>query len=104
MKSKDIEEGIVSLIKKAETELPNDVIDALKRASTNEEGMAKVQIETILKNVELAKSSGRPMCQDTGIQTFFVSVGIDSPFISWGFPMTTASATFSWLTKADSIS
>jgi fumarate hydratase subunit alpha len=82
MKGKDIEDGIVSLIKKAETELPDDVIDALQKASTNEEGLAKVQIETILKNVELAKSSGRPMCQDTGIQTFFVSVGIDSPFIS----------------------
>ncbi|EMR73666.1 fumarase, class I alpha subunit [Thermoplasmatales archaeon SCGC AB-539-N05] len=75
-----VEEGIVTLIKKAETELPDDVIDALKHAYEIEEGIAKTQIETILKNVDLAKKSGRPMCQDTGIQTFFVRVGIGSPY------------------------
>jgi fumarate hydratase subunit alpha len=80
MKKDNIENGIITLIKKAETELPQDVIDALKHASTIEEGIAKVQIETILKNIELAKKSGRPMCQDTGIQTFFVTIGFDSPY------------------------
>jgi fumarate hydratase subunit alpha len=81
MKKDNIENGIITLIKKAETELPQDVIDALKHASTIEEGIAKVQIETILKNIELAKKSGRPMCQDTGIQTFFVTIGFDSPYM-----------------------
>jgi fumarate hydratase subunit alpha len=79
---KSIEAGIVSLIKKAETELPIDVVNALKKACNIETGIAKTQIETILKNVELAKNTGRPMCQDTGIQTFFVSVGIDFPYIN----------------------
>ncbi len=74
--------GMIQLIKKAETELPKDVIDALENASSKEEGIAKVQLETILKNVELAKTSQRPMCQDTGIQTFFVEVGIDFPYIT----------------------
>jgi fumarate hydratase subunit alpha len=73
--------GIIELIKKAETELPNDVIDSLKKAHDVEEGIAKTQLKAILDNVELAKKSKRPMCQDTGIQTFFVDVGIDSPFI-----------------------
>jgi fumarate hydratase subunit alpha len=77
-----IETGIITLIKKAETELPKDVITALKHAYEVEEGIAKIQIETILKTVELAKKSGRPMCQDTGTQTFFVRVGNDSPFIT----------------------
>jgi len=76
-----IENGIITLIKKAETELPQDVIIALKQAYDREEGIAKIQIETILKNIELAKTSGRPMCQDTGIQTFFVTVGFDSPYL-----------------------
>ncbi len=82
MDNEKIEEGIVTLIRKAETDLPSDVINALRKAVDIEEGLAKVQIETILKNIELAKESRRPMCQDTGIQTFFVNVGISFPYIS----------------------
>jgi len=77
----DIKNGIIQLIKKAETELPTDVIEALKISYGIEEGIAKTQIEAILKNIDLAKKSGRPMCQDTGIQTFFVEVGINFPDI-----------------------
>lgn len=76
-----IEDGIVSLIRKAETELPQDVIRSLKKACDVETGIAKTQIETILKNIELARISKRPMCQDTGIQTFFIQVGINFPKI-----------------------
>jgi len=82
MDFKDIKEGIILLIKKAETELPDDVIKALKKAYTIEEGVAKTQIEAILKNIDLAKKTQRPMCQDTGIQTFFVEVGIGFPHIN----------------------
>ena len=78
----DIKQGIIKLIKKAETELPTDVIKALKNANEIEEGVAKTQIEAILKNINLAKNTERPMCQDTGIQTFFVTVGIDFPHIN----------------------
>jgi len=81
MDYEDIKKGIVQLMKKAETELPNDVINALKKAYEIEEGVAKTQIEAILKNIDLAKKSGRPMCQDTGIQTFFVEVGVNFPDI-----------------------
>jgi len=78
----DIEKGIILLIKKAETELPDDVVKALEKAYKIEEGVAKTQIDTILKNIKLAKKTSRPMCQDTGIQTFFVEVGIDFPHIN----------------------
>lgn len=81
MDKESIVNGIIQLIKKAETELPDDVIKALEDASSKEEGTAKVQLETILKNIELAKKSQRPMCQDTGIQTFFVDVGSDFSYI-----------------------
>ena len=73
----NIEKGIVQLIKKAETELPKDVISALNQAYENEKGVAKTQIEAILQNIELAKKTGRPMCQDTGVQTFFIKVGVE---------------------------
>lgn len=78
----NIEEGIIKLIKKSETELPKDVINALRKASENEKGLAKIQIQTILKNIDLAKKTCRPMCQDTGIQTFFVNIGFDFPYVS----------------------
>jgi len=82
MDSDSLENGIVQLIKKAETELPEDVVKSLKNAYKIEEGVAKIQIDAILKNIDLAKKSARPMCQDTGIQTFFVEVGIGFPEIS----------------------
>jgi len=78
----DIEKGIILLIKKAETELPDDVIKALEKAYDIEEGVAKTQIDAILKNIDLAKKTKRPMCQDTGIQTFFVEVGVGFPHIN----------------------
>ena len=80
MNYKHVVGGIVELIKKAETELPDDVIKAPKDAYKIEEGIAKIQIENILKNVEAARKTRRPMCQDTGVQTFFVKIGKDFPF------------------------
>ena len=77
-----IKKGIIELIKKAETELPVDVIASLKKAYKIEKDVAKTQIKAILDNIDLAKKSKRPMCQDTGIQTFFVDIGINSPYVS----------------------
>jgi fumarate hydratase subunit alpha len=82
MDMQHIEKGIVELIRRAETHLPSDVVTALEEAYKVELGIAKTQIEAILTNIKLAKNSLRPMCQDTGIQTFFVDIGIDSPYIS----------------------
>ena len=82
MNYQNVKEGIIQLIKKAETELPKDVIDALEHAYKIEKGVAKTQMEAILKNIDLAKKTRRPMCQDTGIQTFFVDVGVDFPHIN----------------------
>jgi fumarate hydratase subunit alpha len=81
MNTKKLEDGILRLILKAETEIPSDVIAAMKRAYLVEGGAAKVQLEAMLANVELAKKKRCPMCQDTGILTFFVQVGTDFPAI-----------------------
>ena len=77
----NVKQGIIELIRKAETELPSDVIKSLKKAYDIEVDIAKTQIKAILDNIELAKKSKLPMCQDTGIQTFFVDIGVDFPFI-----------------------
>ncbi|MBE3137537.1 MAG: fumarate hydratase [Thermoplasmata archaeon] len=81
MDTKNLEEGLLQLILKAETEIPSDVIAAMKRAYLVEGGAAKMQLEAMLANVELAKKKRCPMCQDTGILTFFVQVGTDYPAI-----------------------
>src|SRR4030042_6684871 len=77
MDQKHLEEGILQLIRKAETEIPADVIAALKHAYLVETGAAKIQLEAMLTNVEMAKKKRCPMCQDTGILTFFVTIGAD---------------------------
>jgi fumarate hydratase subunit alpha len=78
--SEKIIRGLVQLIQKAENELPNDVVIALKKAYEVEEGVARIQIQNILRNIEIAKKTKRPLCQDTGVQTFFVEVGKDFPY------------------------
>lgn len=63
----------VELLRRAETILPDDVIGVLKRAYENEvDEIPKTQLKNILENVALAKETNIPMCQDTGVQIFFV--------------------------------
>ena len=81
MNEQHIIQGLVTLLKKAQTELPSDVENALKQACKKETGIAKIQLETILKNIALAKKIKYPMCQDTGMHTFFVTIGTESPYI-----------------------
>ncbi len=75
--------GVVELIKKAEIELPDDVVAALKKAYDSEEGLAKIQLKNILDNIAVAKKTCRPLCQDTGVQTFFINAGVDFPNIGY---------------------
>ena len=81
MTTQNITKGIIELIRTAETTLPRDVITALKDARHNETGIAKLQLDTILSAIDLGKKTKRPVCQDTGTQTFFIEAGCDSPFL-----------------------
>jgi fumarate hydratase subunit alpha len=79
---KDIEDGIVELIRKAESTIPEDVEEALKKAYNNEDNkLARLQLSTILRNIQEAKHKGYPICQDTGMQCFIVSAGEGFPDI-----------------------
>jgi len=70
--------SISDLLRKAEIELPDDVVDALKKAEAREKNqVAKSQLQAILRNIELAKNHGVPMCQDTGIMIFFAELGTE---------------------------
>ena len=68
--------SIADLLRKAEIELPDDVVDALRKSEAIEENqVAKSQLQAILKNIELAKNHAVPMCQVTGIMIFFAELG-----------------------------
>lgn len=73
MKKSTIAQAVERLLLKAVTELPPDGVKALEKAAARErEPMAKDQLETILRNVTLARGKKVPMCQDTGTLTFYV--------------------------------
>lgn len=68
--------SLVDLLRKAETELSDDVVNAIRKAEAREENpVAKSQLQAILKNIGIAEKHGVPMCQDTGILIFFVELG-----------------------------
>ncbi|MCX8069446.1 MAG: fumarate hydratase, partial [Thermodesulfovibrionales bacterium] len=68
-----LRDGIVELYKKVATSIPNDVEEALKKAYENEiNELAKSALEMMLNNISLARTSSRPICQDTGFPVFYV--------------------------------
>ncbi len=74
MQEADLTEAFVELIRRASTELAPDMQRALAEAKAREEAgsAAAGALDTILKNVEIARSTQRPICQDTGTPIFEV--------------------------------
>ena len=68
------EEIIVELIRRASAILPEDVVAKLEQCRLQEDDgtRAKRTLDSIMKNVEIARFSSRPICQDTGTVTFDV--------------------------------
>ncbi len=71
-----VKEVTIDLLKRAVTTLPDDIKEALRKAlELEEEPIAQMQLRNILDNVNLARNEHLPMCQDTGIQIFYVTLG-----------------------------
>lgn len=70
------QERFAELIRRAATDLPADVEQALRtQAATEAPGSrAAFALGTILENVALARRQGLPMCQDTGTLTFWLDL------------------------------
>lgn len=70
----DLTDKILELVRLTSTDLPPDVEKRLREAmEVEEEGSAaKGALETILKNVALARENSTPICQDTGTPIFYV--------------------------------
>ena len=73
-----VEDVAFYLMTKACIELPDDVVAALERALKEEsDPVAVTQLESILKNVQIAKQRQKSICQDTGVPMFYVDYGMN---------------------------
>jgi fumarate hydratase, class I len=70
----DLTAPILELVRLAATDLPGDVEVGLRQAIEREAAgsASRSTLETILKNVELARQNSTPICQDTGTPIFYV--------------------------------
>lgn len=70
----DLTKHILELVRLAATDLPPDVEAGLRNAVGREApgSAARGALETILKNVEMARQDSTPICQDTGTPIFYV--------------------------------
>jgi len=70
----DLTEAFVELVRRAATDLPEDIEQALRDAREREApgSAARGALDTILENVALARRDSTPICQDTGTPLFFV--------------------------------
>lgn len=68
----DYTDQFVELIRRAATILPADMQEALAKAKAEEEpgSAAEGALDTILRNVEMAREHSTPICQDTGTPIF----------------------------------
>ncbi|HDH01697.1 MAG TPA: fumarate hydratase, partial [Nitrospirae bacterium] len=70
-----LKHGIAELYRKVATSLPSDIENELKKAhAIEDEGIAKEAMKVVLENIALARKTSRPVCQDTGVPTFFVKI------------------------------
>jgi len=71
---RELTNDILELIRRTSTNLPPDVEERLKAAVEKEEpgSAARGALETIMKNVEMAREQSTPICQDTGTPIFYV--------------------------------
>lgn len=66
--------------------LPEDVKNALKKASEIEESpLGREILKDIISNAEIAGNGKIPICQDTGFSVFFVELGQDVSIVGGDF-------------------
>ncbi|MGD8805331.1 MAG: fumarate hydratase [Chloroflexota bacterium] len=81
-KELDLTDSLVELVRRAATDLPADMEEAIGKAKETEEAgsAAEGALDTILNNVKLARQHSTPICQDTGTPIFeiFYPIGVST--------------------------
>ncbi|MCU0860037.1 MAG: fumarate hydratase [Thermoplasmata archaeon] len=71
----DIQNAVVELLRKTVVKLPADVEQAIRKAyATETDEVPRMQLKAIIDNIELAEKMNTPMCQDTGVTIFYVTL------------------------------
>ena len=72
----DIVAAVKEMCLKAAFDLPDDVVQALKRSVNKERsGLGKSILKSLVENATIAVETKAPLCQDTGFAVFFVELG-----------------------------
>lgn len=78
IKSSEITKVVRDMCIKANIYLGEDVVESLKENKEKENSeLGKNILNILIKNYEIAKEKQMPICQDTGMAVFFVSIGQD---------------------------
>jgi fumarate hydratase subunit alpha len=84
MLEEDFVSKVKELVRLSETCLPEDILEALMEAYKNEDSdLPKMQLQAMLENAKIAREKSLPICQDTGLITFYVSVGEEFQLPRW---------------------
>ena len=76
IKAKDVTKAVAQLCQRANFELGEDVLSALKKARQNEESpLGKDILTQLIENAQIAKEERLPLCQDCGTAIVFLEIG-----------------------------
>lgn len=76
IRAKTIEEVCYKLISYASIHLPPEVESAITNAYRKEKDpLAKTYFKAMLDNIDVARSRNVPLCQDTGIAMYYMTIG-----------------------------
>jgi fumarate hydratase class I len=97
----------VDIIARASTQLPRDVLEALRWGRDQEEpgSLAYKALDTILKNVELASGNWQPICQDTGTPLVWIHhpQGVSTRLLTRAFTEAVKEATARQLLRPNAV-
>jgi fumarate hydratase class I len=100
-------EKFVEVIAHASSQLPPDVLEALKRGRDAEEpgSLAAKALDSILTNVEMAKGNWQPICQDTGTPLVWIHhpVGMSTRMLTGAFEEAVRQATGKQLLRPNAV-
>lgn len=103
----ELTEKFVDIIARASTQLPPDVVEALRRARDQEDpdSLAQKALDTILRNVELAEGFRQPICQDTGTPLVWIHhpVGVSTRMLTRAFTEAVKEATAKQLLRPNAV-
>ena len=79
IKAKDITQAVAQLCQRANFELGEDVLSALKEAQQTEESqLGRYVLGQLIENAKIAEQERRPLCQDCGTAVVFLEIGQDA--------------------------